>query len=441
MNATPDDLPEIELSLNDLILEEAGAASEAAPDAGAVGAEALAAEPEVAKSADRLPDVPPLTPDRLPPQFRKHVDPAAPPAIRGMAARGLVPLNPSDMAHCLAMLASDTDPKIAGAARDSIAKLPRKILSVALRDDTLSPRVLDILCENLDPDCPDLEGLILNPSVHDLTLASLVGRTKTGKFVEIIAGNQLRLLREERLLRMLLGNPQLPRAVSDSVCDFAVRSGVVLYDLPQFEAAYRRVYNKPMPRPDSAEAAAVKGESAEDLMRELEALDREEAAEAAKSPAQGAKKPTGERDESGKRLSLTQRILNMSMSERIKLASVGSMEARTILLRDPNRMIQSAVINSPKISDNEVLSLAQSKNTGDEVLRTIMGKREWTRQYQVRMALIRNPKTPVQTTVRFLGTLREVDLKRLAKDKNVPSAVQAAAKKMTEPKAPPKGKG
>ena len=354
-----------------------------------------------------------------------------------MAAKGLVPLNPSDMAHCLAMLISDADPKIAASARESIAKLPGRILSVALRDDSLSPRVLDALCENLDPDSPDLEGLILNQSVHDLTLASLVARTRTAKFVEIIANNQLRLLREEQLLRALLQNPVLPRAVSDSVCDFAVRSGIVLYDLPQFEAAYRRVYNKPMPRPDSAEAAAVKGESAEDLMKELDALNQEEAEEAAKAPAQ-ARKSTGDKEESGKRMSLTQRILNMSMSERIKLASVGSMEARTILLRDPNRMIQSAVINSPKISDNEVLSLAQSKNTGDEVLRTIMNRREWTRQYQVRMALIRNPKTPVQTTIRFLGTLRENDLKRLAKDKNVPSAVQAAAKKMTEPKTPQK---
>ncbi len=439
MNATPDELPEIELSLDDLVLDDAAPDAEVKAD---VPSEAPAEEEAPAEPEDRLADVPPLTAERLPPQFRRHVDPASPAPIRGMAARGLVPLNPSDMAHCLAMLTFDADPKISASARESISRLPGKILSVALRDDSLNPRVLDVLCENLNPDSPDMEALILNPSVHDLTLASLVARTRTEKFIEIIAGNQLRLLREEKLLRALLSNPKLPRAVSDSVCDFAVRSGVVLYDLTQFEAAYQRVYNKPLPRPDSAEAAAVKGESAEDLMKELDALVEEEAKEAAQGPAKtGRPKPTGDRDENGKRLSLTQRILNMSMSERIKLASVGSMEARTILLRDPNRMIQSAVINSPKISDNEVLSLAQSKNTGDEVLRTIMNKREWTRQYQVRMALIRNPKTPAQTTIRFLGTLRESDLKKLAKDKNVPSAVQAAAKKMTAPKAPPKGKG
>lgn len=400
MSETPEGFPEIEPSPGEQApLEESDSAQD---------------------EAGRLAGVPPLTDERLPPQFRKHVDPKAPAPLRAMAARGLVPLNPGDMAHCLAMLATDADPKVAEAARATIARLPAQILSVALRDDSLNPRVLDILADNLDPDAEAIEGLLLNPATHDLTLTRMVGRTRQVKFIEIIAGNQLRLLREEKLLRALLQSPWLPKSLSDATCDFALRSGVAMFDLPQMAEAHVRIYGRPPPGLGSPEAAAVQGETAEELMRDLEKI----ATPAAEGDAPAEDPPA--------RMNITKRILNMTISEKIKLATLGNMEARTILLRDPNRLIQNAVINSPRITESEVLGLAQSKNTSDEILRTIMNRREWTRQYVLRLALVQNPKTPLATAIRFLGTLRELDVKKLAKNKNIPSGVQVQARKIAK---------
>ena len=419
MSEIPEEFPEIDLSLDDLIPAPTPAP---APALDPAPAPAPAPTPAGVALADRFPDLPPLSAERLPPQFRKHVDPGAPLPLRGMAARGLVPLNPGDMAHCLAMLAVDADPKVAETARATIAKLPVQILSVALRDDSLSPRVLDTLAECLDPNLETIEGLLLNPAAHDLTLARLVERTREVKFVEIVAGNQLRLLREERLLRALLESPILARSLSDSISDFAVRSGVVMADVPQMAEAYVRVFGKPAPGAQQA-AEEAQGETAEALMRELEQLSA-----ASSAPGQGG---DGEEDPQA-RMNLTKRILNMSMSQKIKLATLGNMEARTILLRDPNRLIQNAVINSPRITESEVLGLAQSKNPTDEILRIIMNRREWTRQYTLRLALVQNPRTPLTIAVRFLATLRELDVKKLAKNKNVPTGVQMQAKKMTK---------
>ncbi len=373
--------------------------------------------------ADRLQGVAPLTDERLPPQFRKHVDPSSPSPLRGMAAKGLIPLSPGDMAHCLAMLSTDADPQVAAAARATIAKLPGQILSVALRDDSLNPRVFDILADHLDPDGEAIEGLLLNPAVHDLTLARLVGRTRQVKFIELIAGNQLRLLREEALLRALLQSPLLAKSLSDAICDFVLRSGIALFDLPQMVEAHVRIYGKPPPGEGSPEAAAAQGETAEDVLRDLEALSQ---------PAAAAAEPGTPGEEQQVRLNLTKRILDMTISQKIKLATLGNMEARTILLRDPNRLIQNAVINSPRITESEVLGLAQSKNTSDEILRIIMNRREWTRQYALRLALVQNPRTPLTAAIRFLGTLRELDVKKLAKNKNVPTGVQAQAKKIAK---------
>jgi hypothetical protein len=54
------------------------------------------------------------------------------------------------------------------------------------------------------------------------------------------------------------------------------------------------------------------------------------------------------------------------------------------------------------------------------------------------MALLKNPKLPLAVGMKFLGTLRENDLKELSRDKNVPSGLQGVAKKMVEKKNEPK---
>ena len=198
-----------------------------------------------------------------------------------------------------------------------------------------------------------------------------------------------------------------------------------MFDLPQMAEAHLRIYGKPAPGLEVPAAADEPKETAADLMRDLEALS-------SKAPPTSAQASAATEEEPQVRMNLTKRILNMSISEKIKLATMGNMEARTILLRDPNRLIQNAVINSPRITESEVLSLAQSKNTSDEILRIIMNRREWTRQYTLRLALVQNPRTPLTTAVRFLSTLRDLDVKKIAKNRNVPSGVQLQAKKIAK---------
>ncbi|MFN7131148.1 MAG: hypothetical protein ACK4N5_03645, partial [Myxococcales bacterium] len=84
---------------------------------------ATLAAPDLAAGADPFPEVPALSAERLPPNYRKHVEPGSPAPLRGMAAKGLVPLAPADMCHALAMLASDADPGIAATARKTAAGL------------------------------------------------------------------------------------------------------------------------------------------------------------------------------------------------------------------------------------------------------------------------------------------------------------------------------
>lgn len=122
-----------------------------------------------------------------------------------------------------------------------------------------------------------------------------------------------------------------------------------------------------------------------------------------------------------------QEIKDLPVPEKIKLALSGDKEARNILVKDSNRQVQEAVLDSPRITEPEIAAIANSRNVGDDILRKIAINREWMKNYQVRLALVNNPKTPLTIGLKILGTLMISDLKRLSKSKGVSSVLTSAA--------------
>jgi hypothetical protein len=118
----------------------------------------------------------------------------------------------------------------------------------------------------------------------------------------------------------------------------------------------------------------------------------------------------------------------MSVAEKIKLATLGNKEARTILLRDANKLVCMAAATSPRITEGEITMLANSRTTNADVLRYIYSNRDFLRSYALRLSLVKNPKVPLPTALRFLQSLQERDIKELARDRNVPQTVMAQAK-------------
>ncbi len=129
-------------------------------------------------------------------------------------------------------------------------------------------------------------------------------------------------------------------------------------------------------------------------------------------------------------MSMIQKLQHMKTSEKIRLAMAGNKEARTILARDGNKMVQLAVINNPKISEGEVNLIAASKYTDEEVFRRITLSREWMRLRQVRYTLAMNPKCPVAIAGKMVETLGTFEWKRLSASKSVPAIVAGIAKRM-----------
>jgi len=354
----------------------------------------------------------PLTLDALPKPLQKHGDPKAPAPLRMMGAKGLVPaVAPGDLVTLLYVLSFDADEPIRSTAARTAEGLPDRMFGVALRAEGIAPQVLDWLADRfLDKD-PALELILLNPQASDQTLARLAPIVSQ-PLADIIRQNELRLLRHDAIIRGLCQNPHALASSIDGACDFCVRNGLTLLDVPQLVAAHKRVHGvDPTPLPQEETAEGLIAEFEQDLLHDQAPLSRAET-----------------EDERARKLTITQRVLQMSVSEKIKLATLGNKEARTILLRDANKLVCLAAATSPRITEGEILTLSNSRTTNADVLRYIYTSRDFLRSYGLKLALVKNPKVPLPTALRFLQTLHERDIKELARDRNVPHTVLAQAK-------------
>lgn len=132
--------------------------------------------------------------------------------------------------------------------------------------------------------------------------------------------------------------------------------------------------------------------------------------------------------------SLYHRIVQMGVTEKIKLAMLGTREARDILVRDANKMVAVAVVKSPKIQESEIEAISKSRHVCEEVLRQIASNLDWVKSYTIKHNLVANAKTPLPIAMRFLPHLREMDLRRLARSKNISSVLATQARRVAETK-------
>ncbi len=127
---------------------------------------------------------------------------------------------------------------------------------------------------------------------------------------------------------------------------------------------------------------------------------------------------------------LYQRIQHMKVAEKVQFALRAGKDARSLLLKDPNRQVAQAVLASPKITEDEILFIAQSRNVSDDILRTVGKNKEWLKNYAVVFSLVSNPKTPLGISVQLLSSIRVKDLGILSKNRNVPEAIRSGANRL-----------
>lgn len=141
----------------------------------------------------------------------------------------------------------------------------------------------------------------------------------------------------------------------------------------------------------------------------------------------------------GKRETLLQKLGRMRVVERVQRALKGGRDERLLLIRDPCKVVQRAVLQSPQLSEQEVESFANMASLTDETLRLIAGNRKFRKNYTILRALMFNPKTPLEVTLHLLPHTKPLDLKFLSANKNVSDTLRTAAARLQRQRTAERG--
>ena len=344
----------------------------------------------------------------LSPQAGRYAQRDAPLEVRRLAAKGALPLEPIELATVLFVLANDADAEVKDTARRSLEALPDSIARTVL-GGAAHPAVLSFLAHVYKDHAERMEVLALNASADDDTAAFLASLPHR-RVIEIVANNQTRLLRAPQIVDALGENPLTGKATIDRILAFL---GLERPAAEESEGSDTASDLTPEEITDEAALAALRqilGDDASEFAKELLEDTADELDDAQKG-------------------NLAALIGKMNVMQKVKLARLGNKEARGLLIRDRNKIVSTAAIRSPRMTDNEVAGFAKSRNLSDEVMRIIASNREWTKNYSVKLALVMNPKCPVGFSVKFMNFLQEKDLRSLVKSKDVPAVIATHARR------------
>lgn len=356
----------------------------------------------------------------LSPPAQKILSPAAPAKLKEMAARGIAPgIRPAEMISVLALLAAGEPGAVATAAETTLSALPDQLLAGALASD-LHPASIDALARRYSGRVDVIERLLGMPSIATETVAELA-RTGSEAVTELVATNEERLLASPRIIELLYMNKSTRVSTSDRLVDLAARNGVDMKGIPAWREACTAIAGELIPEPSEEPTPD------DVLFQETQALS-ERLSSAAGEDTHVEEEP-GREVVKEKFLPLYRRIAQMTMSQKVRRAVIGSKEERMLLVRDANRTVATAAVRSPLIQEPEVVLVSRNRNVSDEVLRVIGSSPEWMKSYAVKKNLVENPKTPPNIATKLVQHLRENDLRQLSRSKNVTGAVQEAARR------------
>ncbi|HEV7673063.1 MAG TPA: hypothetical protein VGQ12_00895 [Candidatus Angelobacter sp.] len=385
---------------------------------------------------------------------------AVPVNVMRSAARGALPLPADETLEVLVYMAQH--PLFGQDARMTLAGWePQSALDV-LSKDTAAPEVLLYYWQPENRRPVLMPALIENPAIPEDLLMELA-ETASRETVKMLLAS-VRARNTPGVIEALLGNANLtpveaqelqgghpepegiPQQPAEMLEEFdAPPEAVAALQTFQHEHASEIAAEEGKPfelvKDDEPAAEAAPAELAARLAEE--AVPEEQIAPAVPAAATVTlvpeELPLEDSDEfevaEKKKLTVFQRVSKLNVGQRIKLGFIGGKEERALLIRDTARLVQNAVLNSPKLSDAEAEAFAGSKNLQENVFREIARQRRFLKLYPVVRNLVNNPRCPLDISLTLVKTLQVYDLKSLRHNKNVPDTIRKVAQKLYTEKA------
>jgi hypothetical protein len=348
----------------------------------------------------------PRTSNPLVDQFRRG---GIPIDLRLMAAQGALPLKPSDLVELLHFLLSDAEGTVKDAASASLVGLSVEEMVPIARDKETLPSVLGWILHHRQ-EREIREVVLQNTSLDDHAIES-AAPTLPAELAELVVINQMRLLRSTSLLEAIESNGSLNNDQKRRLRE--LRETFRIGEVPAPEAPPPPPpppAPEPPPEPEPEAEGPPPATDGEAVVRYLAEEERGQA----------------------EKVSAVQRLYRLNTAEKVIAALKGSREERAVLVRDPNRIVSTAVLGSPRLTEAEIESFAAMKNIAADILRQIGNNKDWSKRYTVISNLVRNPRTPLGVSLGFVARLNPRDMKSIALDRNVPEVVRKQAQRFVK---------
>jgi hypothetical protein len=127
-------------------------------------------------------------------------------------------------------------------------------------------------------------------------------------------------------------------------------------------------------------------------------------------------------------LHLLARLPGLAVGERISIARRAAPSILAQLRHDPTPRVIAALLDNPRLTEGILAPLVHGETTPAPVLELLAADRRWGVRYPLRLALARNPATPLGTALRLLPALHKPDLRAVAGDPRLPGPLRRRAR-------------
>lgn len=387
------------------------------------------------------------------PAVRSLLDGSAPRPAQLAASRGILPLPQNDLFEVLVVLAKAEDQELAQNASHTLSLMDETLMEESIRSEGVATSVLRYISERNGLNHQIYVSLLVNPKTPAAAVVTLAKITTSPEVLDLISQNQQLLIQTPTIIDVLLANPnrsmEAARRAAETKREFFEKERGMQQVTSELRAQGKEAAAEFLEQSELDEngmsvddalliASMIESDDNEtdDAWLSLEYL--EELFEESDAERQAiADRIIGEiRSEddtiSNERVSVINRVLKMGMKDRAKLAIKGDREARNILIRDPNRVIAQAVVNNPRITEQEVEKISAMRSISEDILRQIANNRQFARHYPIVHNLARNPRTPIANVLSILSRLQLRDLSALSKNRNVSDAVRRQALRLSQ---------
>jgi uncharacterized protein (DUF1778 family) len=117
---------------------------------------------------------------------------------------------------------------------------------------------------------------------------------------------------------------------------------------------------------------------------------------------------------------LLARLPQLPLGQKITLARRGPARVAGALLAEGHAQVISIVLDNPYMTEAQILRALSREKLPISVIPAIVQHRKWSISYNVRLALVRHPTTPLASILSYLPELTVSDLRELAAPGIVP---------------------